>query len=67
MYLFNGVQFIQHYMIKVVSDLRQVGGFLLIPPLLTMTSISLKYFLKMALSTLNLTLKMHTNKCQTVF
>jgi hypothetical protein len=35
---------IQHYVIKFVSDLRQVGGFLLFPPPIKLTAtIQLKY------------------------
>jgi hypothetical protein len=41
------VYWIQHYVIKFVSDLRQVGGFLRVlglpPPIKLTTTIELKY------------------------
>jgi len=43
----NGIYSIQHYVIKFVSDLQQVGGFLRVfrfpPPIKLITSIKLKY------------------------
>ena len=55
------VYLIQHYVIKFVSYLRQVGGFLRVlrcpPPKKLITTILLKYFFKMALSTINLNKK----------
>ena len=46
---------IQHYVIKFVSDLRQVGGFLRFPSPIDRHDIT-EILLKMALSTINQTL-----------
>ena len=48
----------QHYVIKFVSDLRQVGGFLRVlrfPPLIKLTVDITEILLKVALNTLNQT------------
>ena len=41
----------QHYVIKFVSDLRQVGGFLRFPPPIKLTDIT-EILLKVALNTI---------------
>jgi len=50
---------IQHYVIKFVSDLRQVGGFLLVlrfpPPITNDRHDITEILLKVALNTINLT------------
>jgi hypothetical protein len=50
---------IQHYVIKLVSDLRQVGGFLRVlrfpPPIKLTATILLKYCWKWRLNTITLT------------
>jgi hypothetical protein len=49
---------IQHYVIKFVSDLRQVGGFLLVPPISSINKTDhhdiAEILLKVALNTINL-------------
>jgi len=47
---------IQHYVIKFVSDLRQVGGFLCVlqfPPPIKLTATITEILLKVALNTIN--------------
>ena len=54
------VYLIQHYVIKFVSDLRQVGGFLQVlwfPPSIKLTGYDItEILLKVALNTINLNL-----------
>ncbi len=51
-------RYVQHYVMKFVSDLRQVGGFLRVlwfPPPIKLTDMTLlKRLLKVTLSTINL-------------
>ena len=55
---------IQHYVIKFVSDLQQVGGYLWVlwfpPPIKLTATIITEILLKVALNTITLTSKNHT-------
>ena len=53
---YGKVYSIQHYVIKFVSDLRQVGGFLRFPPSIKLTHDIIKILLKVALNTITLIL-----------